>query len=60
MKAPGTANSATFLPPNTSSVVISLGPSGVRTLKVASGSLSPTTIAIAPTPPMPRLPRRRP
>ena len=46
VKAPGTANSATFLPLNTSSVVFGLGPSPVMTRNVADGSLSPTLIAM--------------
>src|SRR6185437_13264252 len=46
VKAPGTANSATFLPLNTSSVVFGLGPSDVITRKVALGSLSPTLMGM--------------
>ncbi len=46
VKAPGTANSTTFLPPNTSAVVIGFGPSGLMVLNVASGSLSPTLMAM--------------
>jgi hypothetical protein len=46
VKAPGTANSATFLPENTSEVDSGFGPSALKTLKVASGSLSPTLMLI--------------
>ncbi len=42
VKAPGTANRATVLPLVSSSVVTGWGPSGPMTVKVASGSLSPT------------------
>ena len=41
------ANSTTFLPPNSSSVVFGFGPSEVITVKVALGTLSPTLIAMA-------------
>src|SRR3954447_1501814 len=44
--APGTANSATFLPLKISSVVLTCGPSAVITRNFASGSLSPTWIVI--------------
>ena len=46
VKAPGTANSATFLPAKISSVVIGLGPSAVPAEKVAAGSLSPTLMVM--------------
>src|SRR5215510_220759 len=42
VKAPGTANNATFLPLNTSSVDFHAGPSAVITLNLASGRRSPT------------------
>src|SRR5690606_27334765 len=44
--APGTANSTTFLPLNSSSVVISAMPSLPRYLNLADGTLSPTLIVI--------------
>src|SRR5467141_719125 len=47
VKAPGTANSTTFLPLKMSSVVMGLGPSAVITVNVALGSLSPTLMAMA-------------
>src|SRR5258705_2938939 len=46
VKAPGTANSTTFLPLNNSSVVFGFGPSPVITVKVPLGTRSPTLIAI--------------
>src|SRR6187401_3062448 len=46
VKAPGTANSTTFLPLNNSSVVIGFGPSPVITVKLPLGTLSPTLIAM--------------
>src|SRR5512141_425385 len=47
VKAPGTANSATFLPLKMSSVVLGLlGPSAVITRNVALGSLSPTLMGM--------------
>src|SRR3974390_2940725 len=46
VKAPGTANSTTFLPLNTSSVLFQPGPSAVMTLNFASGRRSPTLMAI--------------
>src|SRR5262249_62418712 len=46
VKAPGTANSTTFFPLNTSSVVLHAGPSAVITLNFASGTRSPTLMAI--------------
>src|SRR5262252_6525977 len=46
VKAPGTANSTTFLPLNTSSVVFQPGPSAVITLNFASGRRSPTLMAM--------------
>src|SRR5476651_1188213 len=46
VKAPGTANRATFLPLKISSVVLGLGPSAVITRKVAVGSLSPTLMGM--------------
>src|SRR5262245_10321190 len=48
--APGTANSATFLPLKMSSVDLTCGPSAVITRNFASGSLSPTWIAIFNSP----------
>src|ERR1700754_4614855 len=48
--APGTANSATFLPLKISSVVFTCGPSAVITRNFASGSLSPVWIAIVSLP----------
>src|SRR3954447_472822 len=48
--APGTANSATFLPLKMSSVVFTCGPSAVITRNFASGSLSPVWIAIVSLP----------
>ena len=46
VKAPGTANSTTFLPLNTSSVVFGFGPSGVMTRNVALGKRSPTLMGM--------------
>ena len=47
VKAPGTANSTTFLPLKMSSVVFGLlGPSAVITRNVALGSLSPTLMGM--------------
>src|SRR5208282_559903 len=46
VKAPGSANSTTFLPLNISSVVMSLMPSAVMCLSLTEGILSPTLIAI--------------
>src|SRR6202142_3373379 len=47
VKAPGTANRATFLPLKISSVVFGLlGPSAVITRNVALGSLSPTLMGM--------------
>jgi hypothetical protein len=46
VKAPGTANITTFLPPNTSPVVNVLIPSAPMTLNVASGRRSPTAMVI--------------
>src|SRR5499427_6787400 len=46
VNAPGTANSTTFLPLNTSSVVFQPGPSAVITLNFASGRRSPTLMAM--------------
>src|SRR5713101_8198421 len=46
VKAPGTANNATFLPLKMSSVVFHAGPSGVITRNFASGSGSPTLIGM--------------
>ena len=46
VKAPGTANSTTFLPLNSSSVVISAMPSLPRYLNFADGTLSPTLMVI--------------
>ena len=46
VKAPGTANSATFLPLKTSSVVFHAGPSAVMTRNLASGSWSPTLMVM--------------
>src|SRR3954462_6660469 len=45
-EAPGTANSATFLPLKMASVDLTCGPSAVITRNFASGSLSPTLIVI--------------
>src|ERR1041384_7070934 len=48
VKAPGTANSATFLPLKMSSVVFGLlGPSAVWVRNVALGNLSPTLMGMA-------------
>src|SRR5450631_661005 len=48
VKAPGTANRATFLPLKISSVVLGLlGPSAVITRNVALGSLSPTLMGMS-------------
>src|ERR1700736_6592212 len=49
-EAPGTANSATFLPLKMSSVVLTCGPSAVITRNFASGSLSPTLMVIVVSP----------
>ena len=46
VKAPGTANSTTFLPLNISSVVFGFGPSAVITVNVALGTRSPTLMAM--------------
>src|SRR5258708_2196150 len=46
VNAPGTANSTTFLPLKSSSVVIGFGPSAVITVNVPLGTLSPTLIAM--------------
>src|ERR1700675_201744 len=46
VKAPGTANSTTFLPLNNSSVVFGFGPSPVITVKEPLGTRSPTLIAM--------------
>ena len=46
VKAPGRANSATFLPPKKSSVVTGLGPSAVASVRVTLGSLSPTLMVM--------------
>src|SRR5579862_1624599 len=46
VNAPGTANSATFLPLKMSSVVFGLGPSAVMTRNVALGNLSPTLMGM--------------
>src|SRR5665647_3555673 len=46
VKAPGTANRATFLPLKMSSVVLGLGPSAVITRNVAFGNLSPTLMGM--------------
>src|SRR5262245_14992777 len=46
VKAPGTANSATFLPLKTSSVLFHAGPSDVITRNFASGSRSPTLMGM--------------
>src|SRR4029077_12160705 len=48
VKAPGTANSTTFLPLKTSSVVFQPGPSAVITLNLPSGTRSPTLIMMLP------------
>ena len=47
VKAPGTANSATFLPLNTSSVLFQAGPSPAITRNFPSGILSPTLIVMS-------------
>src|ERR1700692_2244299 len=48
VKAPGTANRATFLPLKMSSVVLGLlGPSAVMTRNVVVGSLSPTLMGMS-------------
>ena len=48
VKAPGTANRATFLPPKTSDVLAGLGaPSAPMVMKVVSGRRSPTLIVMA-------------
>src|SRR5579863_9861198 len=41
VKAPGTANSATFFPANSSSLEIGFGPSAPKVVNVALGTLSP-------------------
>ena len=46
VNAPGTANSATFLPLNSSSVVFHAGPSPVMTRNLALGSCSPTLMGM--------------
>src|SRR4051794_28373070 len=46
VEAPGTPNSAPFLPVKMSSVVLTCGPSPVMTRNWACGSLSPTLIVI--------------
>src|SRR6202790_683595 len=46
VKAPGTANSTTFLPLNNSSAVFGFGPSAVITMKEPLGTRSPTLIAM--------------
>src|SRR5262245_19231501 len=46
VKAPGTANNATFLPLKMSSVVFHAGPSGVITRNFASGTRSPTLMGM--------------
>src|SRR5262245_57257625 len=46
VKAPGTANSATFLPLKISSVVFHAGPSAVITRNFASGNRSPTLMGM--------------
>src|ERR1700760_3174009 len=46
VNAPGTANSTTFLPLNSSSVVLGFGPSAVMTVKDPLGTRSPTLIAM--------------
>src|SRR5260370_5343463 len=46
VKAPGTANSATFLPLKMSSVLFHAGPSDVITRNFASGSRSPTLMGM--------------
>ena len=47
VKAPGTANSTTFLPLKISSVVFGFGPSAVMTRNVALGRRSPTLMGMA-------------
>src|ERR1700761_3760349 len=47
VKAPGTANSATFLPANSASVVSGPGPSAPKGVNVAAGTLSPTLIVMS-------------
>jgi hypothetical protein len=46
VKAPGTANMATFLPANSSSVVTGVGLPSFIVCRVASGSLEPVSIAM--------------
>jgi hypothetical protein len=46
VKAPGTANSTTRLPENSSPVVFGTEPASVMTVNLASGSLSPTAMTI--------------
>src|SRR5262245_25238260 len=59
VKAPGTANSATFLPLKTSSVVFHAGPSDVITRNFASGSRSPTLMGMILVLSLAMKPRRR-
>jgi len=47
VKAPGSANTTTFLPLNSSSVVRSFGPSALIVLSFAEGIVLPTEMAIA-------------
>src|SRR5579859_829857 len=46
VNAPGTANRATVLPLSSSSVVMGLGPSGPKVVKVALGTVSPALMVI--------------
>ena len=46
VKAPGTPNSTTVLPPRSSSLVIPAGPSAVTLVRSTAGSLSPTEIVM--------------
>ena len=46
VKAPGTANSATFLPLKISSVVFQAGPSAAMTRNLVLGSRSPTLMGM--------------
>src|SRR4051794_19479254 len=46
VKAPGTANSTTFLPLKMSSVEVSFGPSGVAIISFIDGIVSPTLIVM--------------
>ena len=50
VKAPGTPNSTTSLPPNTSSVENSCGPSWVASVSFTDGSVSPTLIVTVASP----------